>query len=1058
MRSIKSNRTELKNIGFKVTLPKLLILTYVILALSITHIKASSDYSDSDYSSSDDSPSSKNDDILETTLIEQAETFEKKQKTEDSTVKDEQTELPPKSVHTILNNEISTQRTSTERENLTDEEDISEDYDEHFPVNLNVLTTTKPINSTAATTLVPEYVRKGKAEIFPVTVPTPNESEGDTDTNISLSDYIDDGQNEQNLQQQLQNTENHKIKNIEDVLPLAMKFYQNFANTINNDAETNNLTETPHQQPLPLPQQQLLPNEYRNQHFHPNSSEEEYYEDSHESNEQQIQRDSKTTFAPINFQTSTVLPMIYQPNVAIVRPTTTGTSELSTTSTSTSTSISVSTTTSKPITTSTTTTTATASPSVGTLPTTITATATTTTTLRPVGKQGKQINISRRKLLPHEQLRNYIEDAYIRMPLAVIVDPSPESLEKTKTLWQDALRMNLNIKIVLVSLNASGSPAAYNFNNTRQFLAGLNSIKENDGGDAFIGIVHASELVPYDSAVFICTAEIPDHTDLVQDAAITLLKKRIRLYLIWYGERAISENETQDEVGGILGEVAIRSGGEILHIVGSENSQELEGNTLNIVADALRGSQEVDVPVDTTLASLHVKIDKPMRSAILETPNGEINLRKLVKFKSRILTLGKDDQRLDAFVPLTKLRKSTVFKLKMVPESMEEEYSVFVRADRKADLFLDDMIKRFDTYFFDGTSSYPSKFRNNRLQSITSALAAATLTTHDNLKFPDDDKKEDTNELLDVPKSEVETFSDTEIHTNVTPNETLTDDATKMAAKQYAKNLLQIGTTRVEMGTSSQILVAPGMMGQLYFEITNTRTSAVYHNLQVIDERKFLVRLVPQSIFIRPGETVTVTVTVVVPNSTPQGTVDKITFTCHGSGTAETTSLSLNLKVMTPTDIQDTTSPSLSWEFGNRCENVPRDASNCGERFWTLDITAQDWQTGILRLQSTPTGLIYRNSYTIGSTEPLKATYIASCCDPKVSLIAYDIAGNQKSNTIDVRDIVLTEASIAAITLGAILLILLIILMIVGIVWCCRRRRVVLDLPTYRSHSTRSME
>ena len=43
---------------------------------------------------------------------------------------------------------------------------------------------------------------------------------------------------------------------------------------------------------------------------------------------------------------------------------------------------------------------------------------------------------------------------------------------------------------------------------------------------------------------------------------------------------------------------------------------------LTIVADALRGSQEVEVPVDTTLSSLHVKIDKLMRRAVLETPNG----------------------------------------------------------------------------------------------------------------------------------------------------------------------------------------------------------------------------------------------------------------------------------------------------------------------------------------------------------------------------------------------------------------------------------------------------
>lgn len=75
----------------------------------------------------------------------------------------------------------------------------------------------------------------------------------------------------------------------------------------------------------------------------------------------------------------------------------------------------------------------------------------------------------------------------------------------------------------------AGTPAAFSFNNSRQFLAGLNSIKESPGGNAFVGVVHASELVPYDSAVFISTSSIPAHTELVQDAAITLLKKRIRV-------------------------------------------------------------------------------------------------------------------------------------------------------------------------------------------------------------------------------------------------------------------------------------------------------------------------------------------------------------------------------------------------------------------------------------------------------------------------------------------------------------------------------------------------
>uniref|UniRef100_A0A0A1X0V3 VWA7 Ig-like domain-containing protein n=1 Tax=Zeugodacus cucurbitae TaxID=28588 RepID=A0A0A1X0V3_ZEUCU len=959
-------------------------------------------------------------------------------------------------------------------------------------------------------TMIPAYVRQGKAEQFPRTISGGSVSVEEADANVSTSDYVED---EEHMNVRAQKA--HKID------PIAMKLYHHSE----ADAEDNMLKD---QQPAPPSQQpqHVAAPQPRTQQLQPNSSDDDYYEDPQDSLEKlQLHHQHKihrptvapalplTPSPPIASQPKSVSDVVEaihraQTNAARLPPAvpqargaawTTSGPLMDAAATPTTTvygentidaiTPNIAATTSSAMATGFDTesaaaavaaalSTTTQTPTTAAATTAATTTTTTfTTTIRPAGKQGKQINITRgRKLLPHEQLRNYIEDAYIRMPLAVIVDPSADALEKTKALWREALRTNLNIKIVLVSLNASGIPAAYSFNNTRQFLAGLNSIKVKDGGNSFVGIVHASELVPYDSAVFISTAVIPPHTELVQDAAITLLKKRIRLYLIWYGERSASENETQEAVGGILGEVAIRSGGEVLHLVGSENSQELEGSTLTLVADAYVGTQEVDIPVDTTLSSLHVKIDAPMRTATLETPNGDINLKKLVKFKSLVLTLGADDSRLDAYVPLNKLRKATVYKLKIVPESVSDEYSVFVRAERKSDLFLDDLIKRFDAYFVKDRNAYPLNLYGSRLISLTETSPERSPATHANLRFDSNvEPKAVSAETaiigdaeITMPKDQVETFSDNEIHSN-RPNMPTNNTGvpTSIVNVDYKYNgvargttatLLQRDTTKIEMGLQSQLLLAPGMLGTLEFEVTNTRTEAVYHNIQVIDERRFLMRLNPQSIFLRAGEMAKVIVTVLIPNGTPQGTTDKITFTCHGGGTS---SLSLNLKVVSSNavDVQDTTAPTVSWTFGSRCDNVNALSTDCAERFWTLDITAQDWQSGILRLQSVPSGgLLYRNSYTVGSTEPLKATYIATCCEPKVALTAFDVTGNQRSYNVDVRDLVLTEASIAAIVLGALLLLLLIILLIWAIVWCCRRRQVSLDLPTYRSHSTRSME
>ncbi|XP_060647640.1 uncharacterized protein LOC132785517 [Drosophila nasuta] len=687
-----------------------------------------------------------------------------------------------------------------------------------------------------------------------------------------------------------------------------------------------------------------------------------------------------------------------------------------------------------------------AAPTTTTSPTTrstTTSTTTTTTTTTPAPrKQSKHIHLAKPELLPADQLRNYIKDVYIRMPLAVIVDPSAASLEQAKRLYIDALQdKNINIKIVLVTLNPSGLPSAFSFNNTREFIAGLNSTKEHEGGNAFEGVLQAAELVPYDSAIFISTAVIPPHTELVQDTAITLLKKRIRLFMLWYGERAASENETEEAVGGILGEVAIRSGGEIIHIVSTEHGQHIAGNTLTLVSDEYQGSQELELPVDTTLSSLHVRIDADMRRATLATPNGDINLKKLVKFKSTNDTRygnNNNTNELDAYVPLNKLRKAAIIKLQLTPEVSNKKYNVFVRAERKADVFLGDIIKRIDSYY--------SQSESDAKWSSQARMAK--------LKFPETREKLE-NEIDVAPKSEVETFSETELVTSLNQTQFAAATGEPQRASLSAMLLQRCGT-KIELNTQSQLLVTAGQMATLLYEVTNMRSERVYQTVQVTDERRFLVQLSPTSFNLGAGATATVRLQVLVPTGTAAGTTDRITFTSYGR---ETATMAVSLKVISSIDAQDSTGPTLSWEFGNRCDYVTNDAQSCGDRFWTLDITAQDWQSGMLRLQTTPAdGLFYRNYYTAGTTEPLKATYMASCCEPKVAITAFDAAGNQRSINIDVRDIVLTEAAIAAICLGCILLLLLIVLLVWSIIWCCKRRKVSLELPTYRSHSTRSME
>lgn len=173
--------------------------------------------------------------------------------------------------------------------------------------------------------------------------------------------------------------------------------------------------------------------------------------------------------------------------------------------------------------------------------------------------------------------------------------------------------------------------------------------------------------------------------------------------------------------------------------------------------------------------------------------------------------------------------------------------------------------------------------------------------------------------------------------------------------------------------------------------------------------------------------------------------------------TREIASLTALAKVLTQEDAADRKEPYLTWTFGSRCDTHNRPAS-CSDRYWNLEITAQDWGSGLLGLYSQPTnGLIVSDSFVAGSNEPLRATFVANCCQPKITLSVYDLNGNQRSNSIDVNDLVLSEGSIAAIVLGCILLILLIILAIVGIVYCCKKRdSTTINYPTYTSSHRRA--
>uniref|UniRef100_A0A182PA51 Uncharacterized protein n=1 Tax=Anopheles epiroticus TaxID=199890 RepID=A0A182PA51_9DIPT len=252
--------------------------------------------------------------------------------------------------------------------------------------------------------------------------------------------------------------------------------------------------------------------------------------------------------------------------------------------------------------------------------------------------------------------------------------------------------------------------------------------------------------------------------------------------------------------------------------------------------------------------------------------------------------------------------------------------------------------------------------------------------------------------------------------------------------------------TKVDVGVNSQLIGARGQALQLYFEVTNYRQTPITYFFRVTDELAFLRSLNPGQVTLNPGASVLVTVALVVTPTAEIGSRDKVTFSTTG---VDTVSQSAWVTVSDSAGLADSTRPSLWYTYSSRCEGRSTPAT-CTGAFWTLEVMARDWETGLMRISSSPAGLLYKTPFTAGTRDEVRASYTASCCQPRVTVTAYDVSRNVRSLNLDVTDIWLNDAGIAAVVLGVLLFIALIILLVLLIRYCIRKRRQSKELPIYR--------
>ncbi|XP_061727000.1 uncharacterized protein LOC133532395 isoform X1 [Cydia pomonella] len=254
--------------------------------------------------------------------------------------------------------------------------------------------------------------------------------------------------------------------------------------------------------------------------------------------------------------------------------------------------------------------------------------------------------------------------------------------------------------------------------------------------------------------------------------------------------------------------------------------------------------------------------------------------------------------------------------------------------------------------------------------------------------------------------------------------------------------------TAVQIGLSTRLYGTPGDNLQLHFEVTNYRDQSVRFSFEARGELRFLTGISPSSQTVLSGQTVNVVVSVGITNTAQPGARDLITFTAIG---IDQVSISAYVYVVNTVDTVDVWAPELRHTFQGMC--IGKQGDDCAQHIWSTTITARDASSGLLRLTSTPIGLVFDSNFISGTREEIRAIYRATCCAPRLSVTAVDANGNVNSYIIDISGY-LSSASIAAITLSIFLAIAIIALIIFLIYWCVRRRKESRELPY--STSTRN--
>ncbi|XP_017779712.1 PREDICTED: uncharacterized protein LOC108565002 [Nicrophorus vespilloides] len=243
----------------------------------------------------------------------------------------------------------------------------------------------------------------------------------------------------------------------------------------------------------------------------------------------------------------------------------------------------------------------------------------------------------------------------------------------------------------------------------------------------------------------------------------------------------------------------------------------------------------------------------------------------------------------------------------------------------------------------------------------------------------------------------------------------------------------------IEIDSKTDLLLRPNQNVKIYFEVTNNQNYVVYVNFKCEDNKRLLRWMEPLSTWMQPRQTKVVAVTIFTRNDFGSSYQDFVTFYAMTGQEKYIKKILLNVDAK---HVVDTRKPTIWHKFTSNCLNVL--LANCEDATWSVEITAQDKESGLMLL--TP-NIHFPNGFTTGTTEEVTGYYSASCCESQLQLTATDRSNNKRTYIIDAYKATLGPWAIAAIVFGVLLIIALIVGIILAIV-CRRKQKVSVDLPT----------